>query len=285
MSNSQAFKSGVERAKIRPHNDLQRDMLGISLPSIQELARAQSTLLITGEPGTAKEALAGAIHRNSSRAGGPLVTLNCNAVPESLLELELFGHAPGASLGTHVGRVQSAHGGTLFLDEVARLPLTLQVKLLRLLQYQEFTATDDGRILSADVRVIAATSVPLESAVQAGTFRDDLRVRLQMALVHCPSLRKRPADLETLVQHYFLVAKESLDRRDVSRISPSALQLLCDHAWPGNLRELKDTMAQAVTNARASEILPQDLPDSMTKSERVAHSLSPHAQLTGTMAR
>jgi DNA-binding NtrC family response regulator len=263
-------------------------MLGIAAPSIEEWAKTQGTLLISGEPGTAKDVLAHAIHRSSSRADGPFVPLNCGAIPEVLLEVELFGHARGAAVAearSRVGRVASARGGTLFLDEITRLPLSLQVKLLRLLQYQEFTASDDAQILSADVRIIAATSVPLAAAVQAATFREDLRTRLQEREVRCPALRERPSDAESLVHHYFLAAVKRLDRNDVIGISSSALQALRNHGWPGNLRELEDTLVKAVLVARAPEILLADLPDTVTKALRPCRVASTHPQLAGATAR
>ncbi len=273
---------------MRSAHHLLQGMLGLSMPDIEELAQVHGALLITGEPGTAKELLALAIHRSSSRAAGPFLTLNCGAVPEALLELELFGHAPSASLGqgkARPGRVQMAQGGTLFLDEITRLPLSSQVKLLRLLQYQEFTAFDDGQILSADVRMIAASSIPLEAAAQAAMFREDLQSLLQKSHVHCPALREHRTDLEALVQHYFFAAIKRLDRPDVLRISPAAHQALCNHAWPGNLRELEDTLVQAVLEARAPEIQMQDLPEAMARPLRAPRTLSNPAQLAGTMAR
>jgi len=287
MTNLQAPTSGPGATQMRLRNDLLKGMLGAAFFTIERWALSELTLLITGEPGTGKELLAQAIHQRSARAAGNLLSINCGILSEARLGLELFGHASGVlSEGTQprTGRVQQAQGGTLFLDEIAQLPLSLQVKLLRLLQYQEFSAMDDGRILSADVRIIAATSVPLDVAVQTGAFREDLGAWLKRSSVHCPALRDRPAEVGALAQHYFVTARRRLDRQDLTGISSTASRLLCGHVWPGNLRELEDVMAQAVLSARGPEVMPQDLPDQVKDVPRPSHASS-RAQVVGRVAR
>ena len=172
---------------------------------VDRVAHTDCTVLVTGESGTGKELVARAVHNNSARKNGPLVTVNCGAIPEALLESELFGHAKGAFTGAQsqrIGRLQSAHGGTLFLDEVGEMPLSLQVKLLRVLQYKEFSPVGDGRVISADVRIVAATNVDLEKAVAEGRFREDLYYRLNVIHVRTPPLRERTEDIPLLLEHF-----------------------------------------------------------------------------------
>jgi transcriptional regulator with PAS, ATPase and Fis domain len=193
-----------------------------------------------------------------------MVTVNCGAIPEALLESELFGHAKGAFTGAQAqrtGRIQAAQGGTLFLDEIGEMPLSLQVKLLRVLQYKEFSPVGDGRVLSADVRIVAATNVDLEKAVHEGRFREDLYYRLNVIHVKAPALRERALDVSALLDHCFGAACLRLGRGDLTGISSSARQLLERYNWPGNVRELENTIERAVLLAAGPEIAAGDLPD------------------------
>lgn len=290
MAPSDTQKSEVmvgDGIKIAPPRVLPKSMQGLvgESPALVELfkivdrvAHTDCTVLITGESGTGKELVARAVHQNSPRKEKPLVTVNCGAIPEALLESELFGHARGAFTGaqsSRVGRIQAAQGGTLFLDEIGELPLSLQVKLLRVLQYKEYSPVGDGRVLSADVRVVAATNVDLEKAVKAGTFREDLYYRLNVIHVKSPALRERAEDVPRLVAHFFEVARARLGRSDLTGISESASELLHTYGWPGNVRELENTMERAILLAQGPEVEPQDLPDRLTGGrEHVAEAAS-----------
>jgi transcriptional regulator with PAS, ATPase and Fis domain len=230
---------------------------------IDRVADTTCTILVTGESGTGKELVARAVHKASPRAGKPFVAVNCGAIPEALLESELFGHARGAFTGAHankVGRIAMAEGGTLFLDEIGEMPMSLQVKLLRILQAREYSPVGDNRTLKADVRIVAATNVNLESAVQAGTFREDLYYRLNVIHLTVPALRERPEDVPLLVQHFLKKAKERVGRTNIEGISRAAAQILADYQWPGNVRELENTVERAVLLCQGSLIEPKDLP-------------------------
>ncbi len=236
---------------------------------VDRVAHTDCTVLVTGESGTGKELVARAVHKNSSRSAGPMVTVNCGAIPEALLESELFGHAKGAFTGAQaqrIGRIQSAAGGTLFLDEIGEMPLSLQVKLLRVLQYKEFSPIGDGRVLAADVRIVAATNVELEKAVQEGKFREDLYYRLNVIHVKSPALRERASDVGALVDYFFASACERLGRDELSGISSQTMQILEGYDWPGNVRELENTIERAVLLAAGPEVVPQDLPDKVCGS-------------------
>jgi transcriptional regulator with PAS, ATPase and Fis domain len=230
---------------------------------IDRVADTTCTILITGESGTGKELVARAVHRVSPRAPKAFVAVNCGAIPEALLESELFGHARGAFTGAHankVGRIALAEGGTLFLDEIGEMPMSLQVKLLRVLQAREYSPVGDNRTLKADVRIVAATNVNLESAVQAGTFREDLYYRLNVIHLNVPALRERPEDVPLLVQHFLKKAKERVGRANIGGVSRAAAQILADYQWPGNVRELENTVERAVLLCQGELIEPKDLP-------------------------
>jgi transcriptional regulator with PAS, ATPase and Fis domain len=230
---------------------------------IDRVADTTCTILITGESGTGKELVARAVHRASPRAPKAFVAVNCGAIPEALLESELFGHARGAFTGAHankVGRIALADGGTLFLDEIGEMPMSLQVKLLRVLQAREYSPVGDNRTLKADVRIVAATNVNLENAVQAGTFREDLYYRLNVIHLNVPALRERPEDVPLLVQHFLKKAKERVGRTNIEGISRAAAQILADYQWPGNVRELENTVERAVLLCQTSQVEPKDLP-------------------------
>lgn len=231
---------------------------------IDRVAHTDCTVLVTGESGTGKELVARAVHKNSSRKSGPMVTVNCGAIPEALLESELFGHAKGAFTGAQsarVGRIQSANGGTLFLDEVGEMPMSLQVKLLRVLQYKEFSPVGDGRVLDANVRIVAATNVDLDKAVAEGKFREDLYYRLNVIHVRSPALRERTDDVSLLLDHFFDSACSRLGRDDLRGLSAKSRSLLEAYDWPGNVRELENTIERAVLLASGPDIVPADLPD------------------------
>ena len=230
---------------------------------VDRVAATSCTVLVTGESGTGKELVARALHEASARSDGPFVAVNCGAIPEALLESELFGHARGAFTGAHankIGRIAQAQGGTLFLDEIGELPLSLQVKLLRVLQSREYSPVGDTRTLTADVRIVAATNVNLEAAVQTGEFREDLYYRLNVIHVHVPPLRERLEDVPVLAHHFLAKARAKTDRADVTGISKAAAELLMSHQWPGNVRELENTIERAVLLCTSSTIEPRDLP-------------------------
>jgi transcriptional regulator with PAS, ATPase and Fis domain len=230
---------------------------------IDRVADTTCTVLVTGESGTGKELVARAVHKASPRAPKAFVAVNCGAIPEALLESELFGHARGAFTGAHankVGRIALAEGGTLFLDEIGEMPMSLQVKLLRVLQAREYSPVGDNRTLKADVRIVAATNVNLEQAVQAGTFREDLYYRLNVIHLTVPALRERPEDVPLLVQHFLKKAKERVGRTNIGGVSRAAAQILADYQWPGNVRELENTVERAVLLCQGELIEPKDLP-------------------------
>jgi transcriptional regulator with PAS, ATPase and Fis domain len=230
---------------------------------IDRVADTNCTVLITGESGTGKELVARAVHDSSHRASSPFIAVNCGAIPEALLESELFGHAKGAFTGAHAakqGRIAQAQNGTLFLDELGELPLALQVKLLRVLQTREYSPVGDNRVLRADVRIVAATNVDLEQAARAGTFREDLYYRLNVIHVSVPPLRDRVGDVPVLAEHFLSLARQRTARSGVRTISDAAVQLLEQYNWPGNVRELENTIERAVLLARGEEIIPRDLP-------------------------
>jgi transcriptional regulator with PAS, ATPase and Fis domain len=213
-------------------------------------AQLESPVLLLGETGTGKELLAHAIHGGSTRATQPLVTVNVAAIPDTLLEVEFFGAAPGAYTGAdrkgRVGKFELANGGTLFLDEIGDMPLPLQGKLLRVLQDKEFEPLGSNRIVRADVRIIAATSADLPALVAAGRFRADLFYRLNVLTIHAPALRERASDIEALA--YAMLEDLSTQTRGGSHfeLQDDALRLLCAYEWPGNVRELRNTLERAV---------------------------------------
>jgi transcriptional regulator with PAS, ATPase and Fis domain len=230
---------------------------------IDRVADTNCNILITGDSGTGKELVARAVHKTSPRAPKAFVAVNCGAIPEALLESELFGHARGAFTGAHankIGRIALAEGGTLFLDEIGEMPMSLQVKLLRVLQAREYSPVGDNRTLKADVRIVAATNVNLEQAVQAGTFREDLYYRLNVIHLTVPPLRERPEDVPLLVQHFLKKAKERVGRTNIGGVSRAAAQILADYQWPGNVRELENTVERAVLLCQGELIEPKDLP-------------------------
>jgi len=225
--------------------------------TISLIAPRNSTVLITGESGTGKEMAAKAIHQASSRAKRPMISVNCSALPEHLIEAELFGHVKGAFTGAannRVGRFEQADGGTIFLDEIGDFPFHLQAKLLRVLQEREIQRLGGTETVKIDVRVIAATNADLLKKVEEGTFREDLYYRLNVIPLHMPSLRERVSDVPSLVNHFVkkVCTAEGLTPMEVSA---GAMQSLCDYSWPGNVRQLENVVEQAVVMNADSECL------------------------------
>jgi two-component system NtrC family response regulator len=241
-------------------------MLGISeamtslFERIQQASITDYTVLITGETGTGKEMAAKAIHCLSHRAQMPLVTINCGAIPEHLIESELFGHERGAFTGAvsrRFGRFEQANGGTVFLDEIGDMPFPLQVKILRFLQEGTIERVGGNTSITLDIRVITATNIDLEEALQKGTFREDLYHRLNVIPLSMPSLRERPEDVLLLSRHFL---REELNgvKRDKLSFSPGALASMAGHHWPGNVRELQNRIRRAIAVA-VDAIQPEDL--------------------------
>jgi len=270
------INKALERERLREENRLlhseldtqDRSLIGES-PGLQALRRtaqqaaaSNATILLRGESGTGKEILARAIHRWSPRNDRPLVIVNCVALSEELLESELFGHEKGAFTGAHErkqGKVELAHGGTLFLDEIGDLRPSLQAKLLRLLQEQEFERVGGTRPIRVDVRFIAATNTDLERAMQRNLFRPDLYYRLNVVSLTLPPLRERKEDLPLLTRYF--VEKYSAElKRPPKPVSASALARMMRYHWPGNIRELENAIERAVVLSTGAEIEPADLP-------------------------
>lgn len=231
------------------------------------VADTQTTVLIEGESGTGKELLANLIHFNSGREDQPYVKLNCGAIPETLLESELFGHEKGAFTDARAlrrGRFEEANGGTLFLDEVGEMSPSAQVKLLRVLQDGELTRVGGNEVIKTDVRVLAASNVDLKRAVDLGSFRQDLFYRLSVFPIRLPPLRERPEDIHPLVIHFIEHYKQKTGRF-ISGISKDALQALITYDWPGNVRELENAIERAVIIASGRQIELEDLPEAITK--------------------
>jgi two-component system, NtrC family, response regulator HydG len=227
---------------------------------VMQAAPSQATVLLLGESGTGKELLARAIHDSSPRAGGPFVPVNCAALPETILEAELFGYEKGAFTGAtqrHDGRFVQADGGTLFLDEIGEIPTHVQVKLLRVLQEGEVERLG-GRTLKVDLRLVAATNQDLRAAVREGRFREDLYYRLNVIAVPIPPLRDRRDDIPALGTH-FLRKHAARYRKPIAGFDAAAMQMLLSHPWPGNIRELDHAIERAVLLAQGDQIRPADL--------------------------
>jgi len=236
---------------------------------IAKVGPQDCTVLIRGETGTGKELLARAIHQASGRAGRPFVPINCAAMPETLIESELFGYEKGAFTGadtTKKGKLEAAEGGTVFFDEIAELAPALQAKLLRLLQDGEMQRLGSVRPLHVDVRLVAATNQDLEEAVRQGRFRADLYYRLNVVSLAMPALRERREDIPVLAR-YFLAKYSQRCRRRVGTISAEALSYLVSYDWPGNVRELQNAIERAIVLGSAEAILPEDLPDAILEHE------------------
>ncbi len=276
-----ALESALEQRRLKSENAYLRSQLerrysftgivGRSRPMrdlfqlLETVSGTSSTILVTGETGTGKELVARAIHHNSPRRNGPFVALNCSAIPETLLEAELFGHVRGAftgAVGTRVGRFEQAHKGTLLLDEVGTMGGPLQMKLLRALQEREVERVGDSRPIKVDVRVIAATNSDLARLVSEGRFREDLFYRLNVIPVRLPPLRDRREDIPLLVQHFLeRFCREFTPPRPPMTVSQQAMRRLMAYAWPGNVRQLENALERAVAlGAGRTQIELADLP-------------------------
>jgi Nif-specific regulatory protein len=233
------------------------------------VAATNTTVLIRGESGTGKEMVAHAIHYNSPRANKPFIKISCAALPDSLIESELFGYEKGAFTGAETrkkGRFELAEGGTLFLDEIGDINLTTQVKLLRVLQEHEFERLGGTETIKVNVRMIAATNKDIERAIAAGTFREDLYYRLNVFPIFVPPLRERKADLLLLVDH-FLEKFSAEHHKSIKRISTPAIDMLMSYHWPGNVRELENTLERSVLMCDGQVVHGHHLPPSLQTAE------------------
>lgn len=272
--------SNLERENIRLKQELKRQydfskIVGTStairriFDIITKVADTDGTILITGESGTGKELIARAIHYNSSRSDKPMVVVNCGAIPEELLESELFGHEKGAFTGAHktrIGRFELANGGTFFLDEIGEMSPALQVKLLRVLQDQCFERVGGTRTIHVDVRIIAATNKNLTEAVNRGKFREDLFYRLNVIPIKVPPLRQRKSDIPLLVDH-FLKKFQKNKRKKIKGFSPEAMNALISYSWPGNVRELENVVKRLTILCENEIVDLKDLPEHIYEME------------------
>jgi DNA-binding NtrC family response regulator len=250
------------------HQGFLGDLVGTSGPMqhvfslIEQVAPTSASVLITGESGTGKERIAAAIHRLSPRAGGPFVAINCAAIPESLIESELFGNEKGAftgALGRRAGCFEHAHQGTLLLDEIAEMPMTMQAKLLRVLEGSRFRRLGGQSEICVDVRVLAATNRPVQEAIEKKRMREDLYYRLNVFHIDLPPLRHRKEDIPSLVEVLIRNLNQKHECR-VTDLQPEALRQLMNHSWPGNVRELRNVLERAVIVAHEGTVLPSHLP-------------------------
>ncbi|MFW6169572.1 MAG: sigma-54-dependent transcriptional regulator [Planctomycetota bacterium] len=257
-------------------DDEQGDVIIGRSPAMQEVYKAigivasrNVTVLIRGESGTGKELVARALYQYSERSRGPFLAVNCAAIPENLLESELFGHEKGSFTGAdrrRIGKFEQCNGGTLFLDEIGDMPPVLQGKLLRILQEKQFQRVGGDHLISTDVRVLAATNRDLGAMVAAHEFREDLFYRLNGYTIVLPPVRERGEDLERLVDHFRRQANRDLDKNVVG-VSPEAMRLLYNYPWPGNVREVQNVIRQAVLQTTGPVLLPDFLPDSVRREE------------------
>ena len=263
------------KQELRERYDVTNIVVGNSGPirriyeQVAQVAGTNTTVLIRGESGTGKELIANAIHYNSLRARKPFIRVSCAALPESLIESELFGYEKGAFTGAETrkkGRFELADGGTLFLDEIGDINLATQVKLLRVLQEREFERVGGTETIKANVRLIAATNKDLEKAIVAGTFREDLYYRLNVFTLFIPPLRERKADMLLLVDH-FLEKFAREHKRNIKRISTPAIDMLASYHWPGNVRELENTLERAVLMCDGEVVHGHHLPPSLQTAE------------------
>ena len=279
-----------ENQRLAAEINLQHNMVGESAAMkdvyhfLSRVAPTESTVLVGGESGTGKELVARAIHRNSPRAGRPFVAINCAAIPEGLLESELFGYERGAftgAAGQKKGRLEMADGGVVFLDEIGELAPALQVKLLRVLQEREFERLGGSRPISIDIRLIAATNKDLAEAVKARNFREDLYYRLNVVSLVLPSLRERREDIPILAE-YFVAKFAARCKVKAKKISSEAMAGLMNYTWPGNVRELENAIERALVLGVSDSIQPEDLPDSVAAKGRTpgVHEAKYHLAVT-----
>jgi two-component system, NtrC family, response regulator PilR len=245
--------------------------MGEVFETIRKIAESPSTAMITGESGTGKELVARAIHFNGNRTGKPFISVNCGAIPEALMESELFGHVKGAFTGAianKIGLFSAADGGTLFLDEITEIPPLLQVKLLRAIQEREIRRVGDTRDLKVDVRLIAASNRDLEQAVAEGVLREDLFYRLNVIPIQLPPLRERREDIPLLVAHFLQKFGKQLGK-EVRGITPEGLAVLERHHWPGNIRELENVLERAIVLGAGDTLGVESLPESVRRERPV----------------
>jgi transcriptional regulator with GAF, ATPase, and Fis domain len=237
---------------------------------IEKVADTNATVLITGESGVGKELVARAIHFNSSRRDKPLVVVNCGAIPETLLESELFGYEKGAFTGataTRLGRFELADGGTIFLDEIGDMSFNLQVKLLRAIQERAFERIGGARTIDVDLRIMAATNRNLEDLVREGKFREDLYYRLNVVPIHMPSLRERKRDVPLLFAH-FLKRSNTMNNASVEGFSEETMEVLMEYDYPGNVRELQNLVERLVVLKKSGFISIEDLPEKFYSQQK-----------------
>jgi two-component system nitrogen regulation response regulator GlnG len=269
-------------AESPPDTDVEGAVIG-SCPAMREVYKAigrvadqNVTVLITGESGTGKELVARAIYHHSGRNRAPFLAINCAAIPENLLESELFGHEKGAFTGAdrrRIGKFEQTSGGTIFLDEIGDMALALQAKILRVLQEQSFERLGGNETIQTDVRIIAATHRDLKTASDEGKFRPDLYYRLSVFTIQLPPLRERGDDLPMLVHHYLRRFNRELNR-EVREVDPQAVDQLKRYSWPGNIRELQSVLKQALLNAHGNVLHPTFLPEMVGATSRAAHEES-----------
>ena len=268
LQSSEQRKQAEDSIPSLPATDGPVKMIGISRPLqdvfkiVGRVSQTDAPVLITGESGTGKELVARAVHEYNPRRQGDLVAINCGAIPENLLESELFGHEKGAFTGAvarRTGRFEQCDGGTLFLDEIGDMPASVQVKLLRILQEGTFSRVGSNETLSSDVRIVAATNKDLAAEVSQGNFREDLYYRLNVVEINLPPLRDRPEDIPLLAEFFLqrLARKQGMARM---RLSGEAVETLQKHHWPGNVRELENTVARACALSTSDLLLPEDMP-------------------------
>ncbi len=284
-----------ENLRLRESLQIETSIIGES-PQIRKIlelaakvAKSDSNVLIIGESGTGKEMVAQTIHRNSTRAKKPFTAINCAVLTENLMESELFGHERGAFTGAFAqkqGKFEIADGGTLFLDEISELPLSLQAKLLRVLQEREFERVGGTRTLKTNVRIIAATNRNLSEAAKNGSFREDLFYRLNVVQIKTPPLRERRADISLLVQHFIEKHAGKCSRKIVG-IARQTREILQNYEWRGNVRELENVIERAVVIGSTEMILPEDLPDEITENTELNENLTPdfHQQVKKAKAQ
>ena len=249
----------------------------------RKVARTGASVLLLGETGTGKEVTARQVHAASPRSERPFIAINCAALPETLLESELFGHEKGAFTGAHaekMGRFELADGGSLFLDEIGDISMSTQVKLLRVLQEREFVRVGGTKTISTDVRIIAATNRNLREAMEAGTFREDLYYRLNVFPINLPPLRARREDIPLLVDHFIQVSCVHLGCMKPT-VSDEAMALLASYRWPGNIRELQNVIERSVLLADGATLVPAHLPKEIIGDEPMAETPKGESSLWG----
>ncbi len=270
----QLYRENIELRRVLDRERSFDDIIGHSekmkriFDTVAKVAPHRATVLLTGESGTGKELLARALHRNSDRAEGPMVPVNCGAIPDQLLETELFGHAKGSFTGAvrdHQGLFEQAHQGTLFLDEIADLPQPLQVKLLRAIEDGVIRRVGDSSSRQVDVRLLAATGADLQQLVKTGEFREDLYYRLNVIHIHVPPLRERREDIPLLAEHF---SREFTRQHGTAsmKVERDAMRALLSYAWPGNVRELENVIERAVLLCEGDGIGVRDLPEAVSKT-------------------